>query len=133
MFCDRCRSSNPDNAQFCRNCASPLGAVNQRHQQNDQAAFIGHNPPAKTGASGRAITSMILSIASLLLCCMFLGVPGMILGKIEMNAIRDGHAPQAGDGFAKTGFYLGIAGTALSLIVGGLYILGGLLGTVSYY
>ena len=46
----------------------------------------------------------------------------MILGKMEMNAISAGRAPQAGDGFAKTGFYLGIAGTAVSLLGTVLYV-----------
>jgi len=135
MICNRCKAHNPDVAQFCCNCAFPLGTANQQNPESDNSAFIGNKPAPKnqTGASGRAITSMILSIASLLLCCTFLGVPGMILGKIEMNAISEGRAPQAGDGFAKTGFYLGIAGTALSLVATVVYVAGVMYGAMGHY
>jgi hypothetical protein len=124
MICNRCKVSNPEVAQFCCNCAFPLGSTNQASAENKGAQYVEYGSVAKsqTGASGRAITSMILSIASLVLCCTFLGVPGMILGKMEMNEIKAGRAPQAGDGFAKTAFYLGIAGTALSLLGTAFYL-----------
>ena len=70
-------------------------------------------------ASGRAIASMIMSIISPFTCGPFLSIPGLILGKMEMNAIRDGQAPRAGEAFAKLGFYLGIVVTAL-FCLGGL-------------
>ena len=44
----------------------------------------------------------------------------MILGKIEMNAIRQGQAPLAGEGIAKAGFYIGLVVTILY----GLVLLG---------
>jgi hypothetical protein len=47
------------------------------------------------------------------MCGPFTSIPGLILGKIEMNAIRDGQAPKAGETLAKIGFYVGIAATAL--------------------
>jgi tetrahydromethanopterin S-methyltransferase subunit G len=37
----------------------------------------------------------------------------MILGKMEMNAIRQGQAPTAGEGIAKAGFYIGLVVTIL--------------------
>jgi hypothetical protein len=37
----------------------------------------------------------------------------MILGKMEMNAIKEGKAPQAGEAIAKVGFYVGIAATVI--------------------
>ncbi len=64
-------------------------------------------------ASGRSVAAMILSIVSIPTCGPFLSIPGLILGKMEMNAIRDGKAPQAGETFAKIGFYLGVAVTVL--------------------
>ena len=72
------------------------------------------------GASGRAITSLILSIISIFMCALLTSVPGMILGKMEMNAIRQGQAPLAGDGIAKAGFYIGLVMT----ILWGLVVLG---------
>jgi Domain of unknown function (DUF4190)/zinc-ribbon domain len=68
-------------------------------------------------ASGRAVISMILSIISPFTCWLFLSIPGLILGKMEMNAIRDGQAPKAGETFAKIGFYVGLAVTVLSLVI----------------
>jgi len=65
------------------------------------------------GASGRAITSLILSIVSIFMCGFFTSIPGMILGKMEINAIRQGQAPTAGDGIAKAGFYIGLVVTIL--------------------
>ncbi|MEP7337374.1 MAG: DUF4190 domain-containing protein [Acidobacteriota bacterium] len=73
------------------------------------------NQPANQqgGASGRAIASLVLSIIGLLGCTFFTSIPGMILGKMEMNAIKEGKAPQAGEAIAKVGFYVGIAATVI--------------------
>jgi hypothetical protein len=73
--------------------------------------------PKEGSASGRAVISMILSIISPFTCWLFLSIPGLILGKMEMNAIRDGQAPKAGETFAKIGFYVGLAVTLLSLVI----------------
>ena len=99
--------------------------------------YQGHPPPqygyanqmySQQSASGRAITSLVLSIISIFMCALLTSVPGMILGKMEMNAIRQGQAPLAGDGIAKAGFYIGLVMTILwGLVVLGyifLFILG---------
>lgn len=75
-------------------------------------------------ASGRAIAAMIVSIVSLVLCCLPAGIIGAVLGKMELNAIQEGRAPQSGETMAKVGFYLGIASTAISLLIWALYFLG---------
>ena len=72
----------------------------------------------QNSASGRAIASMILSIISIFTCGPLLSIPGMILGKMEMNAIRQGQAPPAGEGFAKAGFYVGLGATILACLGG---------------
>lgn len=94
-------------------------------------------PGAGGSASGRAITSMVLSIVSLVTCGFLFSIPGMILGKMEMNAIREGRAPQAGETFAKVGFWLGLAVTVISCVFGGIWAalvfigsVGGALGNV---
>ncbi len=71
---------------------------------------------------------MILSIVSVLSCCLLLGVPGLILGKMEMTAISQGRASQAGRTFAMIGFWAGIAGTALSVIFGLFYMMSMMMG-----
>jgi hypothetical protein len=83
----------------------------------------GYAQPAQAGASGRSIASMVMSIVSIFTCGPFLSIPGMILGKMEMNAIRQGQAAQAGENFAKAGFYVGLVVTILSCLVGLGYIL----------
>ena len=125
MNCLRCGIENQMGSQFCRACAAPLMNGQQFNQQNNQQQQYVYDafPPPKQGASGRAITAMILSIVGVFLCGLFTSIPGMILGKLEMNAIREGRASAAGDGFAKTGFYVGMVGTALSLLCGGFYLL----------
>jgi hypothetical protein len=69
------------------------------------------------GASTRAILALIFGILSLLCAGFLSGIPAIILGKMEMNAIKAGLAPKAGEGTAKVGFILGIIGTALSCLV----------------
>jgi Domain of unknown function (DUF4190)/zinc-ribbon domain len=91
--------------------------------------YQGYPPPqygypnqiySQQSASGRAITSLVLSVISIVMCALFTSVPGMILGKMEMNAIRQGQAPLAGEGIAKAGFYIGLVVTILY----GLVVLG---------
>ena len=89
-------------------------------------------PPAvqQGGASGRAIGAMVLSLVSLFTCGPFLSIPGAILGKMELDAIRSGQAPPAGETFAKIGFYAGIALTVLYCLGGIVWALLGSLGAI---
>jgi hypothetical protein len=127
MFCQRCGMNNREGSQFCSGCAAPMFASHQQqfHQGNGQAQN-------SSGSSGRAIASLLLSICGLIFCGWFTSIPGMILGKMEMNAISEGRASQAGAGLAKTGFYMGIGVTALYGLIGGLYLLLIVFGSMSY-
>ncbi|HYE73209.1 MAG TPA: DUF4190 domain-containing protein [Blastocatellia bacterium] len=96
----------------------------QNYPQNPaiNPSYASYQPPNTAGsASGRAITSMVLSIASVFTCGFLFSIPGMILGKMEMNAINQGLAPRAGETFAKVGFWLGLVVTAISCLFGGLW------------
>lgn len=141
MFCTRCGTQNPDDAGFCRNCSSALtrpvsqnqpGSYSTPNQPQQAPPYPGYQGPPvyqssyanqsltqQGSASGRAIASMVLSILGLVMCAFFTSIPGMILGKMEMNAINAGQAPKAGETLAKIGFYVGIAGTVI-------YCLGGI-------
>lgn len=145
MFCQRCGMNNRDGAQFCAGCAVPLVASQQQFNQgfngqqqqfnqgfNGQQQFNqGYNgqQQVSSGSSGRAIASLMLSILGLIFCGWFTSIPGMILGKMEMNAIRDGRASQSGSGLAKTGFYMGIGVTALYGVIGAFYVLIAIVGS----
>jgi hypothetical protein len=85
-----------------------------------QSSYANQALNQQGSASGRAIASMVLSILGLVMCAFFTSIPGMILGKMEMNAINAGQAPKAGETLAKIGFYVGIAGTVI-------YCLGGII------
>ena len=148
MFCTKCGTPNLDTDRFCRNCSAPLviPRPNTRSPQGQpQTTYSQQQPPSpppypgysgypvsptgygnsttaqQSKASGQAIAAMVLSIVSLVLCCFPAGIIGALIGKMEMNAIREGRAPQAGEQFAKLGFYLGIAST---IITGIVYLLG---------
>jgi hypothetical protein len=101
----------------------------QVQQQRDYTPYPGYQgyPPPQYGysdqmsgrqlsASNRAVASMILSVISIFTCGPFLSIPGMIIGKMEMNAIRQGQAPPAGETLAKIGFYVGVVMTAISCL-----------------
>lgn len=85
-----------------------------------QPGFAQSGYQQSQGASGRAIASLVLMVISFFTCGPFLSIPALILGKQELDAIRAGRAPRAGENLAKFGFYGGIAVTVL-------YCLGGLL------
>lgn len=85
-----------------------------------QGGYIRPTSGQQGSASGRAIAAMVLSLISLFTCGPFMSIPGAILGKLELNAIRSGQSPAAGETFAKIGFYGGLVFTAL-------YCLGGLI------
>lgn len=86
-------------------------------------SYGNYQAPLPTGPSGKAIASLILSIVSIFTCGPLLSIPGLIIGKMEMNAIAEGRSPQAGMGYAKAGFWIGVVVTALSCLVGILYFL----------
>jgi hypothetical protein len=142
MFCTRCGTANPDNNLFCSNCNAELKrpttpqrpAVTERQggeyklpafpesPQTPEAPYPGYRssytPPQQIqgSASGRAIASMIFCLVALVTCFPLLSIPGWILGKQELDAIRAGQAPFAGETFAKIGYYGGIILTVLSCL-----------------
>ncbi|MGH9800853.1 MAG: DUF4190 domain-containing protein, partial [Blastocatellia bacterium] len=130
MFCTQCGTQNSDDAGFCRNCSKPLTRPVKQHSSSSYANPSPYNSPSQQtpppypgyqgppvyqssfanqpmtqqdNASGRAIASMVLSILGLVMCAFFTSIPGMILGKMEMNAIAAGQASKAGETLAKIG------------------------------
>lgn len=113
----------------------PPGQSNPLHNPG----YGNYQAPLPAGPSGKATASMILSIVSFFTCGPFLSIPGMIMGKLEMNAIAQGQSPQAGLGYAKAGFWIGLIVTILycggGIIAAAFGFLGSILnavGTGSY-
>jgi hypothetical protein len=156
-YCPSCNKPNSLDSQFCRHCAQPLpanqsqnagqaqgqsfGVGNQWSQQGStgQAGFAGQGganfASPSPGASGRAIGSLILTICALVLCCGPLtGIPGAILGWMEISAIREGRASPRGMMMAQIGLWGGIILSVITSIIsvlwGGAMMMGG--GTQGY-
>jgi len=69
-------------------------------------------PSQPAGASGRAVTALVLGIVAFF-CCHLSGPVAWILGAQERKAIRLGQSSPAGDGYAMAGMILGIVATAI--------------------
>ena len=80
------------------------------------ATPIAPPPSAPQAASGRAVAALILGILSIVCMGFLTGIPAIILGKMEMSAIKAGLVPAAGESSAKVGFILGIIGTVLTCL-----------------
>jgi len=78
-------------------------------------------PPATT--SPKAIAALVCGILSLMGCSFFTGIPAIIIGKMEMRSIDQGLSPESNRNLAKIGFILGIVGTAVSCLIGLLWLL----------
>ena len=83
------------------------------------------NPQAsqKGKASGQAVAAFVCGLCTLLLgswcCCLWfpLGVIAMVLGKQEERAIAEGRAPAEGKALAQWGFWLGLVGLLLGVLL----------------
>jgi hypothetical protein len=76
------------------------------------------------------VFSLVLGILSFICCGPFSGIPGAILGKMEMDAIKQGRAPESNMGMAKAGVWISVAGTVLSILFFILALLFGFLGSL---
>jgi hypothetical protein len=102
----------------------------------DGKAWTAHRSPRTwlpgseaTGDSGRATTSLVLGVISLLMCGFFTGIPAMVLGRRAQHEIDAAHGRLSGRGVATAGFVTGLIGTAWSLLatllVLGVFAFGG--------
>ncbi|WP_148575096.1 DUF4190 domain-containing protein [Nocardioides caldifontis] len=76
-----------------------------------------YTPPPSPPSSGRATTSLVLGIASLVLCGLFTGIPAIILGIKARREIRESDGRVGGDGLALGGIITGVIGTLVWLVV----------------
>jgi hypothetical protein len=120
--CTQCGAENAPQAKFCGGCGAALAAkMPQPPPSNYIGPQPGSLPPGSSTKGGttsnKAMFSLILGILSFLCCGPFTGIPGAILGKMEMDAIKQGRAPETNLGMAKAGFWI-------SIIASGLWIIG---------
>ncbi|MDZ7270180.1 MAG: hypothetical protein ONB17_01055 [candidate division KSB1 bacterium] len=74
-------------------------------------------------ASGQAVAAFVCGLCALVFgswcCCLWfpLGLIAMVLGKQEERAIAEGRSPAEGRALAQWGFWLGLAGVLLGLLL----------------
>ena len=59
------------------------------------------------------MASLVLGVMGFVACGPFTSIPGMVLGKSELNAIREGRSPASNEALAKAGYYISMAVTIL--------------------
>lgn len=125
-FCQNCQQSNPPDALFCRNCAATLSGGNSPRQPNSGASAGQNFAPTSTNsgaASQRATAALILAIAGLFCCGPLTSIPAIVVGWMEVAAIKQGQSSTAGMIFAQIGLWGGIAVTILQAAAFLLWIL----------
>jgi hypothetical protein len=124
--CPRCGGVNPANSLFCANCGAQFGTpAGMNSPQAPPSVPPNYYPPPPPPAyplqpqakSNRALIAMICAVLGFVACGPIASVPGIVLGKLEMDAIREGRAPRSGENMAKWAFYLSIAATAISVLM----------------
>lgn len=124
MFCKNCGTENTDEAKFCKNCGQPMEEVQPEQTaepvtEEVQAAETADSVTDDSEipeSTGTAIASMILGIASIVLCCssflgLIAGIIAIVLAQKERNSGR------AENGYVKAGLICGIIGAILSALV----------------
>lgn len=152
MFCFKCGASMPDDATVCPQCATPVQTVQPPPSPAPPAgtpnppstsAWL-NVPPAQTQnppqqqyppqaqpyreqyqaqTDGGAIASMVLGIASFVLCLSFItGIPAIILGHISLSKIKKSMGRLKGEGMALAGLILGYISLPFILIIAAIAI-----------
>ncbi len=151
MFCFKCGASMPDDSTVCPQCATPVQTApppSQTPQPSAPApvstsawlnvpAAPAQNPsqaqyPAQAQpyrgqypqqTDGGAIASLVLGIASFVLCMSFItGIPAIVLGHISRSKIRKSGGRLKGDGMALAGLIMGYISLPFILIIAAIAI-----------
>jgi hypothetical protein len=67
-------------------------------------------------SSSRATATLICGILSITCSGLVTGIPAIILGAMELKAIKAGKSPEIGGSITKLGLILGAVGTLLSIL-----------------
>ena len=120
--CTQCGTANAAQAKFCGSCGATLSSPPPYNPPPPAPNYVGPGPqsqppPQKAGANNtKAILALVLGIASVFCCGFLSGIPGAIIGKMEMDAVKQGRSPESNMGMAKAGFWISIAGSVLSIL-----------------
>ncbi|NPC95346.1 DUF4190 domain-containing protein [Nocardioides sp. zg-DK7169] len=69
--------------------------------------------------SGMAVAGLVLGIIGVVPCfwgCFIFSILGIVFGQLGKKEIRESHGAKKGEGLAKWGVILGIAGIVLSVV-----------------
>lgn len=105
-----CGAANLPTATFCNNCGAPVLTQN-------------HYVPPPVQYKSRAMMAIILAIVGLVLCGPLTTVPGILFAKQDIDAVKEGRAPQSISGTAKIAFWLNIGATVVSVLLCGFFSL----------
>lgn len=88
--------------------------------------YAGPPPPN----NGKAVTSLVLGIVSLVACGLLTGIPAMILGRRAKREIQASEGREGGESLATAGFVTGLVGTIITslaaVFVIGVFVVGAL-------
>ncbi len=104
MFCPKCGANVADSAPSCPQCGT---------QMTPQSPQSYGQPLPQAQTDGKATTSMILGILSLLCFSILTGIPAIILGHMSRSNIRKSVGRLKGEGMALAGLILGYVSVAL--------------------
>lgn len=135
--CPKCYQSNPPEAAFCLNCATPLpkaqyGGGWQGNQPNygGQQNFVNYGGDSSE-ASARAKWALALGVLGIVCLGLLASVPAIFVGWAELSAIKSGQSSPNGKGMATFGMWAGIVSTILQILVTGFLLLLGLMEAAS--
>ena len=107
MYCPKCGTENPDNAQVCRACSWIL----------TDAAKAASAPGSRT--SGLAIASLVLAILSPF-TCILTAIPAIILGIVALVKINQSQGQLKGNGLAIAGIAVPVAALPIIAMLMGI-------------
>jgi hypothetical protein len=79
--------------------------------------------PPVAPTSGKAVTSLVLGIVSIVMCGLFLGIPAMIVSRQAKREIAESRGTIGGGGMATAGFVTGLIGTIWSVVAAIIFVL----------
>ena len=104
-----CGAANLPTAAFCNNCGAPVLA---------QQSYV---PPPPVAYRSQATIAIILAIVGLVMCGPLTTVPGIFFAKQDLNAVKEGRAPQSISGTANIALWLNVGVTVISVVICGLF------------